>query len=92
MTGVITWLVDCGDGVCIGGNNPPPHFKPMTNIELTLDQLQAVSGGIIDGGCRPPIKRGTSLLTGYAEAVGLDSSIFDVVNNIGASVPMGYPI
>ena len=28
----------------------------MTNTELTLEQLQAVSGGIIDGGCRPPIK------------------------------------
>ena len=64
----------------------------MTNTELTLDQLQDVFGGIINGGCRPPIKRGMSLLTGYAEAVGLDSSIFDVVNNIGASVPMGYPI
>ena len=91
MTGVITWLVDCGDGVCIGGNNPPPHFKPMTNIELTLDQLQAVSGGIIDGGCRPPIKRGTNFQTGYAEAVGLDSSTVEVVNNIeGAKGTGGY--
>ena len=27
------------------GDDPPPHFKPMTNTELTLDQLQAVSGG-----------------------------------------------
>jgi len=49
----------------------------MTKTELTLDQLQAVSGGIIDGGCRPPIKRGLSIQTGYAEAVGLDSSVFE---------------
>jgi len=32
----------------------------MTNTELTLDQLQALSGGIIDGGCRPPIKHGVT--------------------------------
>ena len=57
----------------------------MTGSELTLDQLQTVSGGIIDGGCRPPIMRGTSVRTGYAEAVGLDSSTVDVVNNIGGS-------
>jgi len=25
MTGVITWVVDCGDGVCVGGK-PPLHF------------------------------------------------------------------
>jgi len=63
----------------------------MTNTELTLDQLQDVFGGIIDGGCRPPIKRGTSFQTGYAEAVGLDSSTVEVVNNIeGAKGTGGY--
>ena len=46
MTGVITWVFDYGDGVCIGGNNPPPHFKPMTNTELTLDQMHAITGGL----------------------------------------------
>lgn len=25
----------------------------MTNTELTVDQLQALSGGTIDGGCGP---------------------------------------
>ena len=34
------------DGVFIGGNNPPPHTKPMTNTELTLDQLTAIAGGV----------------------------------------------
>ena len=29
------------------GNIPPQHFKPMTNNELSLDQLQAVTGGAI---------------------------------------------
>ena len=24
---------------------PPPHFKAMDNTELTLDQLQVISGG-----------------------------------------------
>ena len=63
----------------------------MTNTELTLDQLQDVFGGIIDGGCRPPIKRGTNFQTGYAEAVGLDSSTVEVVNNIeGAKGTGGY--
>ena len=27
------------------GNKPPLHFEPMTNTELTLDQLYAISGG-----------------------------------------------
>jgi len=63
--------------VCASEGNTSTNFKPMTKTELTLDQLQAVSGGIIDGGCRPPIKRGLSIQTGYAEAVGLDSSVFE---------------
>ena len=45
MTGVITQSSDCGDGVYIG-ETPPPHFKPMTNTELTLDQLTAIAGGV----------------------------------------------
>ena len=39
--------MDLRDGVCIGGKRPPPHFKLMTNTELTLDQLKGVQGGII---------------------------------------------
>lgn len=31
--------------VCSSGVTLPPHLNPMTNIELTLDQLQAISGG-----------------------------------------------
>ena len=46
MTGVITQSSDCGDGVYIG-ETPPPHLKPMTNTELTLDQLQQVKGGLL---------------------------------------------
>ena len=49
MTGVITQSSDCGDGVYIG-ETPPPHFKPMTNTELTLDQLQQVKGGLLSAG------------------------------------------
>ena len=45
MTGVITQSSDCGDGVYIG-ETPPPHFKPMTDTELTLDQLTAIAGGV----------------------------------------------
>ena len=49
MTGVITWVVDYSDGVCIGGKHLryqlTQHTKPMTNTELTLNQLQAISGG-----------------------------------------------
>ena len=50
MTWVITWAVDCGDGVYIERGRPSttlqttPH-RTMTNAELTLDQLQAVAGG-----------------------------------------------
>jgi len=68
--------------VCIGGETPLLHFKIMTNTELTLDQLQAVSSGIIDGGCHPPIKWGTCFQTGYAEAVGLDSFTVDLAINL----------
>ena len=35
MTGVITWVVDCGDGVCIEGKRRPTHFKPMTTFQLS---------------------------------------------------------
>ena len=42
------------------GNTSTTQHKIMTNTELTLDQLQALSGGIIDGGCRPPIKHGVT--------------------------------
>ena len=49
MTGVITQSSDCGDGVYIG-ETPPPHLKPMTNTELTLDQLQQVKGGLLSAG------------------------------------------
>ena len=49
MTGVITQSSDCGDGVYIG-ETPPPHLKPMTNTELTLDQLQQIKGGLLSAG------------------------------------------
>ena len=49
MTGVITQSSDCGDGVYIG-ETPPPHLKPMTKTELTLDQLQQVKGGLLSAG------------------------------------------
>ena len=50
MTEVMTWLVESGDGVYIGGKQTPPQpthipHRTMTNTELTLDQLQAVAGG-----------------------------------------------
>ena len=45
MTESITQSSDCGDVVCIGREKPSPHIKPMTNTELTLDQLQQVNGG-----------------------------------------------
>ena len=50
MTWIITWIIDCGDGVYIERGRPSttlqttPH-RTMTNAELTLDQLQAVAGG-----------------------------------------------
>ena len=42
---VITQAVDSGDGVFIGGKHLHYNFKPMTNNELTLDQLNAIAGG-----------------------------------------------
>ena len=42
---VITSAVDSGDGVFIGGKHLHYNFKPMTNNELTLDQLNAIAGG-----------------------------------------------
>ena len=46
MRQVIKSDAEPGDGVCIGGINPPPQTKPMTKTELTLDQLTAISGGV----------------------------------------------
>ena len=42
---VITSVIDSGDGVFIGGKHLHNTFKPMTNTELTLDQLTAIAGG-----------------------------------------------
>ena len=42
---VITSAIDSRDGVFIGGKHLHNTFKPMTNIELTLDQLQTIAGG-----------------------------------------------
>jgi hypothetical protein len=42
---VITHAIDSRDGVFIGGKHLHNTFKPMTNNELTLDQLQTISGG-----------------------------------------------
>ena len=36
--------------VCTSEETPPPHFKLMTNSELTLDQLQQVKGGLLSAG------------------------------------------
>lgn len=41
----ITQAIDSRDGVFIGGKHLHHTFKPMTNNELTLDQLQTISGG-----------------------------------------------
>ena len=41
----ITQAIDSGDGVFIGGKHLHHTFKPMTNNELTLDQLSEISGG-----------------------------------------------
>ena len=42
---IITSAIDSGDGVFIGGKHLHNTFKPMTNTELTLDQLTAIAGG-----------------------------------------------
>ena len=46
---VTTQAIDLGDGVFIGGQHLHHNFKPMTNTELTLDQLTAISGGVAMG-------------------------------------------
>jgi hypothetical protein len=43
---VITSAIDSRDGVFIGGKHLHHNFKPMTNTELTLDQLTAIAGGV----------------------------------------------
>ena len=45
MTQDITSDIDSRDGVFIGGKHLHHTFKPMTNTELTLDQLQTIAGG-----------------------------------------------
>ena len=42
---VITQAIDLRDGVFIGGKHLHHTFNPMTNNELTLDQLKEVNGG-----------------------------------------------
>ena len=45
MTGVITSVVDCGDGVVIGGNTSTTSLQTNDQHRTDFDQLQAVSGG-----------------------------------------------
>ena len=45
----ITQAIDSRDGVFIGGKHLHNTIKPMTNNELTLDQLTAISGGVTMG-------------------------------------------
>ena len=42
---VNTSVIDSRDGVFIGGKHLHCNFKPITNTELTLDQLTTISGG-----------------------------------------------
>lgn len=42
----ITQAIDSRDGVFIGGKHLHNTFNPMTNTELTLDQLTAIAGGV----------------------------------------------
>ena len=42
---VITSALDSRDGVSIGGKRLHHTFRPMINNDLTLDQLQTISGG-----------------------------------------------
>ena len=68
MTGIITWNCDCGDGVVISGGRPQrhkPHFKSMTNKELTLDQLHAISGGWKFRGIQADYRQQRPTLHGY---------------------------
>ena len=44
-----TSAIDPRDGVFIGGKHLHHNFKPMSNTELTLDQLTAISGGVTMG-------------------------------------------
>ena len=46
---VITHVIDSRDGVFIEGKHLHNTFKPMTNNELTLDRLTAMSGGVRTG-------------------------------------------
>jgi hypothetical protein len=36
--------------MCIGGKHLHNTFKPMTNTELTLDQLHQINGGLLSAG------------------------------------------
>ena len=44
MTGVITWFIDCGDGVRTEEHSSTTSFQSMINNELTLDQLRSACG------------------------------------------------
>ena len=54
MTGVITWVVDCGDGVCIGGKHllttnysAPITHRTMTNAMSRL--IKSLQKGLLGG-------------------------------------------
>ena len=44
MTGVITWFIDCRDGVRTEEHSSTTSFQSMINNELTLDQLRSACG------------------------------------------------
>ena len=51
MTGVITWVVDCGDGVCIEREQPSNTFDlMMNNLDLYSLSFNTVQNETTDGG------------------------------------------
>ena len=59
MRQIINWFCDSGDGVCIGGGQPDDitgNSNKTMNNELTLDQLQSISGGGTETHWRPKMR------------------------------------
>ena len=51
MTGVITWVVDCGDGVCIERGRASTTFDlMMNNLDLQSLAFNTVQNETTDGG------------------------------------------
>ena len=83
MTEIITAVADLGDSVFIRGIDLSQPFKPMTNNELTIEELKGIAGGLNPGDCV------SALTSQVGSCFGMKEADFEKANKSGFSFAEG---